>query len=80
MGRIFWRVTIMMRVMRRRVLGEFSPFVTMDCLLSFMRIESFGAVMVPWFLVLEQASAEVDGFKTVLTASTDLPEVMGMNR
>jgi hypothetical protein len=36
--------------------------------------------MVPWLLALEQDSAELEGFKTGLTPSTDLPGVTRMNR
>ena len=61
------------------MLREFFPFATTARLLSFMRIESLGAFMVPWFLVLEQDSAELDGFKTVLTPSIDLLGVTRMN-
>ena len=62
------------------MLREFLLFATMACLLSFMRIEPLGVVMVPWFLVQEQDSAELDGFKTVLTPSIDLLGVTRMNR
>ncbi len=53
---------------------------TTACLVSFMRIESLRAVMVLWLLVLEQDSPELDGVKTVLTTSTALPGVTGLNR